>query len=93
VEGNIRLRFVCNGSSSKRINLDDVYMSRYKLDMLMGDVNGDHQLTMADVNMLANALVGKVAAEYDASVADVNADGCVTLADVTALVNLINSQP
>ena len=93
VEGNIRLRFVCNGSSSKRINLDDVYMSRYKLDMLMGDVNGDHQLTMADVNMLANAIVGKVAAEYDASVADVNGDGHVTLADVTALVNLINSQP
>ena len=90
VEGDIRLRFVCHGSSSKRINLDDVFMSRYVPAILMGDVDGDGELTMADVRMLANAIVGKVAANYNPAVADVNGDGHITLADVTALVNIIN---
>ena len=90
VEGDIRLRFVCHGSSSKRINLDDVFMSRYVPAILMGDVDGDGELTMADVRMLANAIVGKVAANYNPAVADVNGDGHITLAEVTALVNIIN---
>ena len=89
VEGNIRLRIVCNGSSSKRINLDDVFMSHYVQGVLMGDVDGDGDVTMADVEMLANALVGKLAANYNGDVADVNGDGNVTIADVTALVNLV----
>ena len=89
VEGSIRLRFTCTAGSSKRINLDDVFMSHYKPDVLMGDVDGDGLLTTADVNMLVNALVGKLADGYNADVADVNGDGNVTIADVTALVNLL----
>lgn len=93
IDGNIRLKFVCNGNSSKRINLDDVLMTHYvaQASVLLGDVDGDGELTMADVHMLANALVGNVAPEYDTTVADVNDDGDVTIADVTALVNIIRS--
>ena len=91
VEGNIRLRFTCTVDGTKRINLDDVFMSHYVPDILMGDVDGDGELTIADVNMLANALVGKLAEGYNADVADVNGDGNVTIADVTALVNLLKT--
>ena len=53
-----------------------------------GDVNGDGQVTIADVTALVNIILGK--SEAPASgVADVNTDGSITIADVTALVNII----
>ncbi|MBQ9560264.1 MAG: dockerin type I repeat-containing protein [Bacteroidaceae bacterium] len=51
-----------------------------------GDVNGDGNVTIADVTALVNIILGK-GTENAAS--DVNGDGSVTIADVTALVNLI----
>ena len=51
-----------------------------------GDVNGDKQVTIADVTALVNIILGK---EDENVVADVNDDGAVTIADVTALVNII----
>ena len=56
---------------------------------LQGDINGDEQLTIADVTALVNILLGRDSADYDHTVADVNGDGQLTIADVTALVNLI----
>lgn len=51
-----------------------------------GDVNGDGEVTIADVTALVNIILGKAASK---AVADVNGDGDVTIADVTALVNII----
>ena len=55
---------------------------------MVGDVNGDETVTIADVTALVNIILGKDdAAGSDA--ADVNEDGSITIADVTALVNII----
>ena len=51
-----------------------------------GDVNGDGQVTVADVTALVNVILGK-ATRNDAC--DVNGDTFVTKADVTALVYII----
>ena len=51
-----------------------------------GDVNGDKQVTVADVTALVNVILGK-ATRNDAC--DVNGDTFVTKADVTALVYII----
>ena len=59
---------------------------------LAGDVNGDGNVTIADVTALVNIILGKDDTEpyqYDHAAADVNGDGSVTIADVTALVNII----
>ena len=61
-------------------------------DLLLGDVNRDGQITIADVTALVNIILGKDDSEpyqYDHEAADVNQDGDITIADVTALVNLI----
>ena len=89
IEHPIRLRFVCDGSTSKRINIDDISMTHYVEQLLMGDVNGDGVVTIADVTMLVNIILGKTTSGFDTRVADVNGDGVVTIADVTALVNII----
>lgn len=51
-----------------------------------GDVNGDGNVTIADVTALVNIILGK---NDKKAIADVNGDGPVTIADVTALVNII----
>ena len=55
---------------------------------ILGDVNNDTQVTIADVTALVNIILGKDTAPAT-GVADVNGDGEVTIADVTALVNII----
>ena len=59
-----------------------------KPDFKRGDVNGDGQVTIADVTALVNIILGKTTAPAN-GVADVNGDHNVTIADVTALVNII----
>ena len=54
---------------------------------LIGDVNGDGSVTVADVTALVDIVLGKSTDIYNAG--DVNGDSFVTIADVTALVNII----
>ena len=54
-----------------------------------GDVNGDGQVTIADVTALIDSLLSGVEVPLDA--ADVNGDGQVTIADVTALIDMLLS--
>ena len=59
---------------------------------LLGDVNSDSKVTIADVTALVNIILGKddgPSPVYDHDAANVNGDNKVTIADVTALVNLI----
>ena len=53
---------------------------------LIGDVNKDGVVSIADVTALVNIILGR---GFDPEHADVNADGAITIADVTALVNII----
>ncbi len=55
---------------------------------LIGDVNSDGGITIADVTALVNIILGK-SSNYNEAVADVNGDEHITIADVTALVNII----
>jgi hypothetical protein len=58
--------------------------------VIKGDVNGDGNVTIADVTALVNIILGKdTEGVYDHEAADVNGDGGITIADVTALVNII----
>lgn len=87
----IRLRFVAESTSSKtqRINIDNIRMTPYVEPILIGDVNGDKLVSIADVTMLVNIILGKTTEGFDTKVADVNGDKQITIADVTALVNII----
>ena len=61
--------------------------------VLLGDVNRDGYVTIADVTALVNIILGKATEgdsnNYDFQAANVNQDEDITIADVTALVNLI----
>ena len=55
----------------------------------VGDVNGDGEVTVSDVNALIDMILTD--AEY-AQAADVNADGEVSISDVNALIDIILNQ-
>ena len=66
-----------------------VPLFRYQLpDWLLGDVNRDGQVSIADVTALVNHLQG-VSGDYNLLAADVSQDGEISLADVGALVLLL----
>ena len=60
-------------------------------DSILGDINRDNDITIADVTALVNIILGKEDQHqlYNHDAADVNDDGDITIADVTALVNII----
>lgn len=54
-----------------------------------GDVNGDGQLSIADVTTLIDYLLGSVPASFNDVNADVNHDSGITIADVTRLIDML----
>ena len=80
--------------SEKRNDGDWMVADNFRLiylgsNLLIGDVNRDGSVTIADVTALVNIILGKDSDAYDTDAADVNGDGSITIADVTALVNII----
>ena len=56
---------------------------------IIGDVDMDGEVTIADVTSLIDMIMGSVLACYDPVAADVDRDGSIGIADVTALIDLI----
>ena len=59
-----------------------------ELKFLVGDVNRDGKVDIADLTALVNYLISHEG-DYDLEAADMNHDGDVTTADVEPLVNLL----
>ena len=56
---------------------------------LLGDVNHDGSVTMADANMVVNYFLATNKPEdFDVKAADVNGDGSITMADANQIVNM-----
>jgi len=60
--------------------------------VIVGDVNDDGTVSILDVTVLINVLLGEDV-EYNHQAADVSGDGNVSILDLTALINLILEAP
>ncbi|MBR0433663.1 MAG: endonuclease [Bacteroidaceae bacterium] len=79
--------FSCYASGQQAVSL---FLRVEPPAVIIGDVNDDKAITIADVTALVNIILGKDDQQlYNHDAADVNDDGTITIADVTALVNLI----
>jgi hypothetical protein len=58
-------------------------------DWLQGDVNGDGEVNIADVNALINVIMGAEADSDTMLRADVNEDSEINIADINALIDII----
>lgn len=74
-------------SGCEAIKFHDIHFFSNGQPAVYGDVNGDGQVTAADVSAVYSIILG--ASTQYADSADVNGDGQVTAADVSAVYNII----
>ena len=59
-------------------------------DFLVGDINDDGLISIADVTLIVNCILsGPSSSEIDTARADVNGDNVISISDVTTLVDII----
>jgi len=80
----VRANYV-DGTISDWSNLQRVTLTGEPEPALTGDVNGDGEVSVADVN----AIIDLILSGGYTDAADVNADGEVTIADVNAVIDII----
>ncbi len=80
--------FSCYSSGQQDVSL---FVRVEPQAFILGDINRDNTITIADITALVNIILGKDDEEqlYNHVAADVNKDGAISIADVTALVNII----
>ena len=64
-------------------------------EVILGDVNGDGSITMADANMVVNYFLAtdpSSIANFNVAAADVNGDKAITMADANQIVNIFLGQ-
>ena len=94
IDAPIMLRFNQTAGHAKQCcYLDDIKL--YYTDMwpqpLRGDVNGDGEVGISDVNQIIAFLQGTSGEGIDLSRADVNGDGEIGLSDINAIIDIILS--
>lgn len=57
-------------------------------NLIMGDVNMDGSVTVADANVVVNRFLGNTTGDFDTEAADLNDDGEITIGDANAIVNM-----
>ena len=62
------------------------------MSFILGDVNEDGEMSIADVTALIDHLLGSAVSPFNAAAADVDGDGEISVADVSALIDLIMEQ-
>ena len=81
------------GEYNMTVNLNEMKLYIEKVATgLLGDVNEDGTVGIADVTTLIDYLLGTEVTPFNEDNADVAADGTITIADVTALIDLILAQ-
>ena len=59
------------------------------LDYIIGDVNGDGEVGIADINAVIDLILGGTADDDTLVRADVNEDGEIGIADVNAVIDIV----
>ncbi|MCR4916172.1 MAG: dockerin type I repeat-containing protein [Prevotella sp.] len=79
------LQFEGNGT----LGLDTPYVITLQNPVLLGDVNDDGTVDIADAVAVANHIIGLTPVKFVKSAADVNNDGSITVADAAGIVKMI----
>ena len=89
LEGNVRFRIV--QTSGTRVNIDDITIFGRKVEPspLIGDVNNDGEVNIADMNAVIDLILGGTADDATLSRADVNMDGEITIADFNSVADIV----
>jgi hypothetical protein len=71
--------------------LDYKFMQGEKQPWIKGDVNGDGEVNIADINALIDVILGGNVSDETRQRADVNGDGEINIADINSVIDIILS--
>ena len=80
------------GNAKVSCYLDDIklyYQGTWGPEFVTGDVNGDGEINIADVNSMIDLILNDEIGDLSIEVVDVNSDGEINISDVNVLIGLI----
>ena len=83
---NARLRFA---SWKADVNSNGAVRQIVMTSILLGDVNGDGEVSVADINVIIDIILGGTADAEMTQRADVNRDGEITVADINDVIEMM----
>ena len=86
VHARYAYRTLATGTTTQYTDYCDVRSFVYR-EAIVGDVNGDSEITIADINSLIDMVLSGVV--VNVRTADVNGDGEVNIADINAVIDII----
>ena len=81
-----------SGSDKHKCYLDDIklfYTEIWGPEPVVGDVDGDGEVTVSDINVVIDLILGGEYSEEEMTRADVNDDSEVNISDVNMIIDII----
>jgi hypothetical protein len=87
--GNHTFGLYVESTNANWVAVDNFVLYYYGDSFLMGDVNNDGYVNIADVTCMVSYILGNTPPVFIRKAADINNDDVINITDVTALVELI----
>ena len=87
--GTFYMRFMVTNEDGSCKAYGSPHVIKVKSFPIRGDVNGDREVNIADINAVINIILGSDVSDYVRSRADVNSDGEVNIADINVVIDII----
>ena len=87
--GTYYLRYIVTNADGSCKAYGNTYVIKVKSFPIRGDINGDREVNIADINTVNDIIFGSDVSDYVRSRADVNSDGEVNIADINVIIDII----
>ena len=87
--GTYYMRYMVTNEDGSCKAYGNTYVIKVKSFPIRGDINGDREVNIADINSVIDIILGNGVSDYVYSRADVNSDGELNIADINVIIDII----
>lgn len=87
--GTYYMRYMVTNEDGSCNAYGNYHVIKVKSFPIRGDINGDREVNIADINSVIDIILGSDVSDYVHSRADVNSDGEVNIADINVIIDII----
>lgn len=87
--GTYYMRYMVTNEDGSCNAYGNSHVIKVKSFPIRGDINGDREVNIADINSVIDIILGSDVSDYVRSRADVNSDGEVNIADINVIIDII----
>ena len=87
--GTYYMRYMVTNEDGSCNAYGNSHVIKVKSFPIRGDINGDREVNIADINAVIDIILGSDVSDYVRSRADVNSDGEVNIADINVIIDIM----